>query len=79
MKNIDTELLRANLEKHPDVVKRAYKRLVGNMVARRYSIRDELAILRQRDEKPEEYAEYYAYVEECKRELKAAIGLEDKE
>lgn len=37
-----------------------------------YSIDDELAILRQRDTKPEEFAEYNAYVEQIKEEERNA-------
>ncbi len=33
-----------------------------------YSVDDELAILRQRDTKPEEFAEYNAFVEQIKEE-----------
>lgn len=33
-----------------------------------YSVDDELAILRQRDTKPEEFAEYNAFVEKVKAE-----------
>ena len=45
----------------------------------RYSLSEELAILRQRDEKPNEYAEYNAYVEECKAAAKAEIYGGDAE
>lgn len=47
-----------------------------NIIARireKYSIDDELAILRQRDTKPEEFAEYNAYVEACKTEVKEEL------
>ncbi|MDU1893027.1 MAG: hypothetical protein E6767_20310 [Dysgonomonas sp.] len=36
------------------------------LVRAKYSIDDELAILRQRDTKPEEFKEYDGFVEECK-------------
>ena len=36
-----------------------------------YSVDDELAILRQRDTKPEEFAEYNAFVEKVKAEERA--------
>ena len=36
----------------------------------KYSVSDELAILRQRDTKVEEYQEYYDYVEWCKGQVK---------
>lgn len=41
----------------------------------RYSINDELAILRQATIKPEEFSEYNAYVEQCKAEVKAEYGI----
>ena len=41
-------------------------------VRSRYSVDDELAILRQRDSKPEEFAEYNAFVEAIKAELSLA-------
>lgn len=43
------------------------KRLVEALVRRRYTVSDELGLLRQRDSKPEEFAEYNTYVEQCKR------------
>lgn len=45
---------------------KTYAQLVSEYIRERYSLDDELAILRQKDEKPEEYAEYYTYAEECK-------------
>ena len=36
----------------------------------KYNVNQELAILRQRDTKPEEFAEYNEYVEKCKRQVK---------
>ena len=35
---------------------------------------DELAILRQRYDKPEEFAEYNAFVEECKEQAKEFLN-----
>ena len=49
-----------------------YKQTVEMLIRERYSLSDEFAILRQRDDKPEEFAEYYAYVEECKARAKSA-------
>ena len=43
-----------------------YKRRIIDLIHERYSTDDEIAILRQRDSKPEEFAEYNAYVEQCK-------------
>lgn len=42
---------------------------INALIRERYSISDELAILRQRDTKPEEFAEYNAFVEECKAKV----------
>ena len=36
----------------------------------------EFAILRQRDEKPEEYAAYYAYCEQCKAFVKEQKSMD---
>ncbi len=48
----------------------SYGEMVNDEIRKRYSVSQELAILRQKDEKPEEYAEYYGYCEECKRKVK---------
>lgn len=50
-----------------------YGQTVDSLIRNRYSLWDELAILRQRDEKPEEWAEYNAYCEECKAKAKEHI------
>lgn len=54
-----------------------YIALVDKKIRARYSISSELAILRQRDSKPEKFAEYNAYAEICKAEAKAELGMED--
>ena len=48
----------------------SYEERIVMRIRAKYSIDDELAILRQKDEKPEEYAQYYAYCEECKAYVK---------
>lgn len=48
-----------------------YDEAVDAEIRKRYSVSQEFAILRQRDEKPEEYAAYFAYCEECKAYVKA--------
>lgn len=48
-----------------------YEQRVVSRIRERYSVDDELAILRQRDTKPEEFAEYNAFVEEIKVEERA--------
>lgn len=47
-----------------------YENAIVEKIRQRYTIDQELAILRQRDAKPEEFAEYNAYVEQCKQEVK---------
>jgi hypothetical protein len=48
-----------------------YEQRVVNRIRERYSVDDELAILRQRDSKPEEFAEYNDFVEKVKAEERA--------
>lgn len=48
----------------------SYDEAVDAEIRKRYSVSQEFAILRQKDEKSEEYAEYYAYCEECKAIVK---------
>lgn len=52
---------------------RAYEHAIETRIRKRYTIGNELAIIRQRDEKPEEFAAYTAYVEECKAAVKAEV------
>lgn len=52
-----------------------YEQIVVDKIREKYSIDDEFAILRQRDTKPEEFAEYNAYCEACKAEAKEILGV----
>ena len=45
-----------------------YEQRVVNGIRKKYSIDDELAILRQRDTKPEEFAQYNNFVEQIKED-----------
>lgn len=47
-----------------------YEERVVQLIRERYDLDAELAILRQRDSKPEEFADYNAYCEECKAKAK---------
>ena len=47
-----------------------YEQRVVDRIREVYSIDDELAILRQRDTKPEEFAAYNSFVEKIKSEEK---------
>ena len=52
-----------------------YPSLVDSKIRQRYSMSDELAILRQRDIKPDEFAEYNFFCENCKQEAKVELNL----
>ena len=52
-----------------------YPQLVENKIRTKYSVSAELAILRQRDTKPEEFAEYNAFCEQCKAQAKTELGI----
>ena len=53
--------------------KPTYEERVEELIRERFSINQELAIQRQRDTKPSEFDEYFAYCEECKRIAKEEI------
>ena len=52
-----------------------YPQLVESKIRKKYSVSAELAILRQRDTKPEEFAEYNAFCELCKVEAKTELNI----
>ena len=52
-----------------------YHELVEEKIRLRYTVGEELAIVRQRDRKPQEFAEYDSYCEKCKRAAKEELGL----
>lgn len=72
----DEQLMKAGYEiKDVEVIEPTpyvptYEERVVQLIRERYSMDDELAILRQRDSKPEEFTEYNAYCEECKVKAK---------
>lgn len=50
-----------------------YENITEMNIRKKYSLSQELAILRQRDSKPEEYAEYNVYCEQCKVEARLEV------
>ena len=70
MNSIEKRLSRLN-----GTVENDYTEYVDRLIRRKYSVSAELAILRQRDTKPEEFAEYNAYAEECKAKARAELGI----
>ena len=63
-------------EVEPGTLRVHYAALVNEKIRARYSISEELAILRQRDTKPDEFAAYNAFVEQCKAEARVEIGID---
>ena len=58
------------LEKSLIMDAQSYKESIIYAIREKYSVDDELAILRQRDTKPEEFEEYFNFVESVKKSLK---------
>lgn len=56
-----------------------YSERVNALIRERYSDSEELSILRQRDEKPSQFAEYFAFCEECKCRAKAELSARSAE
>lgn len=52
-----------------------YGELVESLIRRKYSLSAELSIQRQKDRKPDEFAEYDTYCEQCKAEAKNKLGV----
>lgn len=58
------------------------EQMIANIIAAQYSIDDQIAILRQKDSKPEEYEEFYKFAEEVKANVTAeyeAIAIAEAE
>ena len=62
------ELILKNIPKD-----KLYANLVSKLIRERYSVDDEMAILRQKETKPEEWKEYNSYCEDCKAKAKEEI------
>jgi hypothetical protein len=67
------KLLKKNKEAEPKTYDVVYGSEVEKKIRERYSLSAELAILRQKDEKPEEWKAYNAYCEQCKSEIKKIV------
>ena len=62
------ELILKNISKD-----KLYANLVSKLIRERYSVDDEMAILRQKETKPEEWQEYNAFCEDCKAKARKEI------
>lgn len=56
------------------VLPRLRKQIIVAEIRKRYDANDEMAVLRQAQTKPEEYWEYNAYVEDCKKRVNEFIA-----
>lgn len=76
--DFDVETLEFNVDKYntrkQSEISSRYEELIIEKIRERYTIDQELAILRQRDTKPEEFAEYNTYVENCKSQSKEELN-----
>lgn len=71
---MNMRLARKNKEHSAKAWGQLYEAEIIRRIRKRYTVNQELAILRQRDTKPEEFAEYNAFVEKCKAEIKAEMN-----
>lgn len=69
------KLAKKNRDVSPKSWENLYETMIEKKIRAKYSINAELAILRQRDTKRTEFNEYHAFVEKCKAEVKAELGI----
>ena len=58
------------------------EQMIAKVINARYSVDDQIAILRQKDTKPEEYQEFFDFAEQVKKDVTAeydALGGGDGE
>jgi hypothetical protein len=72
----DGKIVEVADEDKPKVLQYTYSQLVEIKIRQRYTVSDELAILRQRDTKPQEFAEYNDYCEQCKVEARKELNIQ---
>ena len=61
------------------VADKVYPNLVQELINEKYSVFDEIAILRQRNSKKAEFNAYNNYCEECKAKAKELLQLNKEE
>lgn len=47
------------------------EQMIASVIGARYSIDDQIALIRQKDVKPDEYQEFYEFAEEVKQKVTA--------
>ena len=75
MNALKVMLAKKNREVNPESWEQLCESLIIRKIRKRYTVNQELAILRQRDAKPVEFEAYNEYVERCKAEVKAELGI----
>ena len=58
------------------------EQMIAKVINARYSVDDQIAIMRQKDTKPEEYQEFFDFAEQVKKDVTAeyaALGGSDGE
>lgn len=76
MNALRLKLAAKNREVNPVSWDELYENLIIRKIRERYSVDQELSLHRQMYKKPEEFAEYDAYVERCKAEVKKELEIE---
>ena len=74
---MNLKLARKNREAKHESWEKLYESEIIRRIRKRYTVNQELAILRQRDTKPDEFAEYNDFVEQCKAEVKKNLEIYD--
>lgn len=69
------KLAKKNREAAPKSWDALYEGLIVKEIRKKYSINQELSIMRQRDIKPDEFAQYSEYVEQCKEKVKELMEV----
>ena len=72
---MNLRLAKKNRESNPQSWEKLYESEIIRKIRNRYTVNQELAILRQRDTKPEEFAEYNDFVENCKKKVKEELQI----
>lgn len=74
MTQTDTDANFEEVASVPRYAEAEYEAEVVRLIRARYDINAELAILRQRDTKADEFAEYNAFAEQCKVQAKERLA-----
>ena len=72
---LSKQLIAKTKDADPEWFEQYVECCIVQRIRQRYNINRELAIHRKRDIQPDEFREYYEYVEACKYEVKSELGL----